>query len=414
MSRTCLAVLILVSLSFLLIFYKFNQIPKNLAFDEVEFAKLAISLEQIPYIPYSPRATGHSTLYFYIILTSFKIFGVNNFGLRFPAALFGVLNIIVVFFIYRFALQKMMPFFLSLIFLTLRWYFNFARFSFEATFLLFLELLSILSLFLFFEKEKFRYLFLSGLFAGLAFNSYLPGRIFFLLPLFFFIIYKFKFNKPFRVTNYTLLISFLLPLVFLITPLTLYLYKNPDIRISQQLFLANKSLSIQKKGEFLAENLGKTALMFNFKGDLNGRHNYPGKPALNLILGSFFGLGLIISFLTLKNFHSQFFIAYFLISLFPTILTYPFENPHMLRTFTVTVSLIFFIGQFLNFVFTRIKPQYKKYALIVTFVLLAFSVAYEIRTYFKYQALVFEDAFEVKEKLEQIDDIKKILPKELL
>src|SRR5690349_4262419 len=78
-----------------LIFYKFTQIPGNISFDELEFAQLALSLSHHAYIPYSPLATGHSTLYFYIILLSFKIFGVNTFSLRLPAALFGVLGAVL-------------------------------------------------------------------------------------------------------------------------------------------------------------------------------------------------------------------------------------------------------------------------------------------------------------------------------
>src|SRR3989344_3661465 len=82
--------LIVTLISFLLIFYKSDLIPKNLSFDEIEFAQLAQSLDGKPHTPYTPLATGHSTLYFYIILASLKIFGITNFALRLPAALFGI------------------------------------------------------------------------------------------------------------------------------------------------------------------------------------------------------------------------------------------------------------------------------------------------------------------------------------
>ena len=61
-------IIILVIVSVFLIFYRFSDIPKNLSFDEVEFAKLALSLQNKPYTPYSTLAIGHSTLYFYVIL----------------------------------------------------------------------------------------------------------------------------------------------------------------------------------------------------------------------------------------------------------------------------------------------------------------------------------------------------------
>ena len=144
-----LIVVILLSAS--IIFFQFNKVPQNLSFDEVEFGRLAKSLEGTPYQPYSNLATGHPTLYFYIIFFSFKVFGVNNFGLRFPSALFGILSVLFFYLIIKKIFNKQGPLFFvlsALIFLSSRWFFNFARFSFEATLLLFLELASIYFLFM--------------------------------------------------------------------------------------------------------------------------------------------------------------------------------------------------------------------------------------------------------------------------
>lgn len=144
-------IIILTIISLFLVFYRFAYIPKYLAFDEVEFAKLALSLENKPYIAYSSLATGHSTLYFYILLASLKTFGINVFALRFPAAIFGILSVLLFYLIMKKVFKQLnnetmkqwLPFILSLILLSSRWFLNFARFSFEATFLLFLELTSI-------------------------------------------------------------------------------------------------------------------------------------------------------------------------------------------------------------------------------------------------------------------------------
>src|SRR3990167_6075582 len=93
MKRGLIIIFFLFVGSFFLIFFKFNLIPQNISFDEIEFSRLAISLNNSNYIPYSNLATGHSTLYFYIIFLSFKIFGISNFALRFPSALFGILSV---------------------------------------------------------------------------------------------------------------------------------------------------------------------------------------------------------------------------------------------------------------------------------------------------------------------------------
>ena len=391
----------------LLIFYQFNQIPKNLDRDEIEFAKLALSLDKAPYTPYSPLATGHTTLYFYLILFSFKLFGINNFALRFPSAFFGVLTPLIFYLIFAnlfkknkdFFLPDFFPFFVTLIFLTCRWYFNFARFSYEATFLLFLELVSLYFLVKFFEKKAFCHLCLifSGIFSGFAFNSYLPGRIFFILPLILLII-KLK-NERKKI------IYFLIPFIILTFPLNIYYLNQPDYRFKQQFFWGNADLNFSQKISFTLENIKKISLMFSFQGDVNGRHNYPLKPALNPILSSFFYLGLIYSLINIKkNFYFLFFIFYFLISIFPSLLTYPWENPNMLRTFTALPAVCFFIAYGLIIIIEFLRQKQVKLSTInyLLLIITLFSSFYEIRTYFKYQKDVFNEAFEIDKSLDKI------------
>jgi len=394
---------VLILISALFIFYRFSAIPKNLSFDEVEFTKLALSLDKKPYTPYSQLATGHSTLYFYIILSSLKIFGVNTFALRFPAAIFGVLSIFVFYLTMKivFKQQKLpIPFILSLIFLSSHWFLNFSRFSFEATFLLFLELVSIY--FLISKKS----LFISGLFAGLAFLSYTPGRIFFLLPLSFLTLRTLQTFRLYR------LLYFLIPFIIIIAPLSNYLINNKDTRIDQQFFLNNHEMPVSEKLTGLWSNISSTALMFNIKGDVNGRHNYPNKPALNPILGFLFIIGLVVTMKQWNNNTNKLFLFYFLISIFPALMTYPWENPNMLRTYTVLPSVTYFIGNaiyYLVAIAIRLSHNKKifRYLILNTFYLiLLFSCFYELRTYFKYQSTVFKEAFEIKLPLEKAIKIK--------
>lgn len=408
-----ISVIILVVLSLGVVFFKFNQIPKNLAFDEVEFTKLALSLKNKPYFPYSPLATGHSTLYFYILLVFFEVFGVNSFALRLPSAIFGILSVLIFYFITKtvFAQRsssiasktRYLPFLLTIIFLTSRWYFNFTRFAFEATFLLLLELISVYFLLQLINRLEWTNALLCGLFTGLTFNSYTPGRIFFVL-IFSALLLKLILKKNTLKMFFICLGSFLI----IILPLSSYLINHQDIRFNQQFFLKNNQLTINKKVDFLWKNIQSTTLMFNVKGDINGRHNYPLKPALNPIIGCLFLFGLLLTLINLKkNFYHQFFVFYFVISLIPTLLTYPWENPNMLRTFTVIPAVVYFCGLAINFALDRlgkIRP-----ALLFILGLIIISSFYEIRTYYKYQAPVFNEAFEIKFPLEKAIKLKKIL-----
>jgi len=405
--RSFLPKIILFFLTITAIFFQYNQIPKNINYDEVDFAKLALSLNDKTYTPYTAFATGHTTLYFYIILFSFKLFGISNFALRFPAAVFGLLNVFILFFILKsvFSKQKHLSFFLSVFFLTSRWYLNFTRFSFEATFLLFLELTSIYFLFQSVKTSKWKHIMLSAIFAGLAFNSYLPGRIFFLLPLIF------LFSKKIKLDGLKKFFLFIIPFIIIIFPLTIHLTTHKDIRFSQQSFFQNKKLKLSKKTEYLLKNIKSTAFMFGLKGDMNGRHNYPGKPALNPILGLFFALGLIICLKNTKSFYNLFFLLYFFISLVPTLFTNPVENPNMLRTFAVIPSVIYFVGVSLSTIISKYKTAFVN---LIIFLLVVFSSLYELRTYFSFQNRVFKNSFEIKCTVDKLVDKNKPYPKECL
>ncbi|KKQ01957.1 MAG: hypothetical protein US11_C0002G0016 [Candidatus Roizmanbacteria bacterium GW2011_GWA2_36_23] len=402
-------IILLLIFSIILIFFRFTDIPGNLAFDEVEFAKLALSLDGKTYIPYSPLATGHSTLYFYFILLSFKIIGINIFALRLPSAIFGILSIIVFYYIMKTVFKKLnilMPFLLALVFLSSRWFFNFARFSFEATLLIFLELMSLYFLISWLNNPKgYIKLIFVGIFAGLAYNSYTPGRIFFLVPLFA-IIYSFihkskNFRNFINLINYKTVISFIIPFIIIIAPLAVYLTQNPDNRFDKQFFLKNTEMKASEKIGYLISNISSTALMFNFKGDLNGRHNYPGKSALNPLMGLFFLAGFIIAIIKRNEIINRIFIFYFFIALLPAILTYPWENPNMLRTVSVVPSVVYFIGLTItNLGSVKLKLiRISKKIIFSLIVLLLISFCYEIRTYFLYQSNVFNEAFEIKQDL---------------
>ena len=409
-----LVVFLLGLLSAFIVFFRFTSIPKTLTFDEIEFAKLALSLGKQPYIPYSPLATGHATLYFYILLFSLKLFGISSFGLRLPSATFGVITVILFFYILRKVVQKMdtklssfmhifLPLIGTFIFATTRWYFNFARFSFEATFVLFLELVCLFFFLSYEEHRQKKWLVLCSIFAGLAYNSYQPGRLFFIIPLFMLFIYiserkqlraDFSFFSSHTVVTF---LTFLIPFLILITPLSIYLSQNKDIRLNQLMYSSNTELSTGDKIQFFEQNTFATALMFTVRGDVNGRHNYPNKAALNPITSLLFIFGLVLALKNIKNKMNQLFLVYFCIAIFPTLLTYPWENPNMLRTITCIPSVVYFCVYACTALYHFLERKMRvRYTVIVFafFICISLSALYDLRTYFIFQAPVFTQAFE--------------------
>lgn len=401
MKKTIIELGVLLTLSLVLFFFKSTTIPENLAYDEVAIANLVISLDGKPYTPFSPLADGHATLYPYILLFCMKFFGISTFAFRLPAKIFGVCAVLVFYLIMRRIFNKnvqgiSVAFLATFIFFTLRWYFNFVRFSFEMPFLLFLELASILLVFKYLETRKILHLVGSGILAGLAFNSYQPGRIFFLLPLLLLFLKKAHLKS---------LAIFFISFLILITPLSYYLltHAQDDIRIERQLFLKNDDLTTGKKIEFLAENVKGVSLMYFVKGDDNGRHNYPGKPALNPLIAILFAIGLVLSLKNLSNIYNVFFLMYFAVAAVPSIITYPWENPNMLRLYATIPSVVYFVTQSLIFLISTLKKTViSSYIVPLVIILVLISSFYDMRTYFKYQKETFIGAFAIPNDLSEL------------
>jgi len=132
---------------------------------------------------------------------------------------------------------------------------------------------------------------------------------------------------------------------------------------------------------------------------MNGRHNYPGKPMLNPIIGMLFGIGIIMSLKNWKKFSHQLFLLYFALGILPPLLTYPWENPNALRAVTVLPAVAFFVGQGL-LLLSKI-PIKKQYVMFGLCIIVTLSAIYEVRTYFVFQSLVFPASFEIHQNLLQ-------------
>lgn len=277
-------------------------------------------------------------------------------------------------------------------------FFNFARFGFEASTVLFFELFGLLSYLLFRKFKHFGFLVTTGVLVGLSYNSYTPGRIFFILPLIM-MIFDFWKEKMGKKEIAKQLLSLLIPFVIFTAPLNVYFTKHDDNRIYEQFYLQNEQLSIQEKTTFLGQNIAKISGMFFFKGDMNGRHNYPGKAMLNPLLGLLFVFGFAISLYKWKKFSHRLFLLYFAIGILPPLLTYPWENPNSLRAVTVLPAVAFFVGQSLLLI-SKI-PINKTYLFYGLFIIVSLSAIYEIRTYFVFQSLVFPASFEIHQNMLQ-------------
>jgi 4-amino-4-deoxy-L-arabinose transferase-like glycosyltransferase len=165
-------------------FYQINKIPVSLYWDEVSQGYNAYSISQTlkdeygNFMPLLFRAFDDYKMPLNIYLTSLsvKAFGLNEFAIRFPSALFGTLTILVSFFLVRQLLErcgwlmgqkyKDVIALISAFFLAISpWHIQFSRAGFEANVALFFVILGV---YLFLKGlEKHRY-YLFSLFSFVA------------------------------------------------------------------------------------------------------------------------------------------------------------------------------------------------------------------------------------------------------
>ena len=134
--KTKIFLIIIVLLAAILRFYKLGQVPSGFVNDEAAIGYNAYSLlktgkdEFNVSWPVIFRSFGEGKLpvYIYLTIPSVAVFGLNEFSVRFPSALFGVLTVLVV---SRWSLLA------TLVLATLPWHIHFSRAAFEANLALF-------------------------------------------------------------------------------------------------------------------------------------------------------------------------------------------------------------------------------------------------------------------------------------
>jgi 4-amino-4-deoxy-L-arabinose transferase-like glycosyltransferase len=165
--------------------------------DEARYAEGAREMIEthnylIPHLNYEPRI-NKPPLFYWLIVASFKIFGVNEFSARFPSALAAILVIFLTYFFLKSIKDKKIAFYSSIILLSSLQYLIVARISIIDSCLSLFILLCIYSFWRSYKNNSSPLLFY--MFSGIAFI--LKGPVGLILP-FFIILFFSIFSKSFR------------------------------------------------------------------------------------------------------------------------------------------------------------------------------------------------------------------------
>jgi len=367
-------------------FYQLGSIPTGLYPDIAINGNNALkSLETGDFLPFYTDNNGREGMIMWLDAISMAVFGITPLALKIPGAFFGVLTVLGIYllaselFIRRkYAIALLASFLLATSF----WHVIFSRDGFRVVLMPFFLVFSFYFLLRAFNSRKIFPAVLGGIFFGLGFYTYTGYRLaalllFVFLALWLFVNQKNKLPRAqgvavflrkslfnlrsarfatgwhssprqadgvfcqlnkyggYKVAAVALVATFIIAL-----PLGWYFLKNPGDFIGRagQTSVFSAPQPLLELGKSLLLHLG----MFNFYGDGNWRHNYPGSPELFFPVGLFFLIGIwqaatvIFEAIKRKIIDSNakaylFVLLWLIIMLLPGILTYE-GVPHALRT----------------------------------------------------------------------------------
>jgi hypothetical protein len=193
---------------------------------------------------------------------------------------------------------------------------------------------------------------LAGLFLGLGLHGYSPFRIVPFLVIAAFVIYVIHMrSKESAVQSlwWFILLGVVSVLVFL--PLLRFWLAHPDIfgyRAMTRLTSAEAALTAPAWQIFLS-NLYKALLMFNWDNGTIWVHSIPGRPALDVVTGALFVIGillLVVRYVRQRDWRDLLLLVSIPILLMPSVLSlaFPGENPSLNRTGGAAVAVFVISG----------------------------------------------------------------------
>lgn len=298
----------------------------------------------------------------------FTIFGLNEYTVRLPSLIMGILNIFALYLLLKICLKKkteqaIIPLISALVLATSPWHIHYSRLAFDVNLMLFLILLGLI--FLFKSQKNLNWLPFAILTLGLSFYAYSTSIIFLILLLpIYFLIYKDKYLPNLKHNKKKLILSFIIAIIISL-PLLFSMFSGKastrfsEINITKDQLIIDKIINYRTQDEELGRLFHNKLLEFvraffsNYlqalspyflyiKGDPIVRHSVP---EFGLLL--FWTFPLLLLGLLFSNKLSRlniFFLAWLFIAPISSSLTINGGN-QATRLYLMLPALVFFIGK---------------------------------------------------------------------
>jgi len=343
--------------------WQLDQFPFGTWYDEAFNGRAAAQiLQDSNYRPVFVEGDTLPAQFVYVLALSFRLFGVSTIAMRIVTAAFGIITILFAYLLFRRWFGERIGLVAAALFAVLRYDLTFSRIALHGVTTPAFELIVLYFLDRALQRKRSSDFAWMGLALGFGLAFYAPFRLFpFALILFAgglvagAVIERRKTEDGGQLPyTFRLLISnirpshvaiFVVGVVIAIAPVAQFALRNRE-----DFFARTSTVSIFEKRDepdllrALWGNTLKHLEMFNVEGDRNGRHNLPGAPMLDPVMGMLFILGLAYALWRWRDPPNFLMLLVFIIMLQGGILSLDFEAPQSLRAIGVMPALVYFIS----------------------------------------------------------------------
>ncbi|MCX6044745.1 MAG: PA14 domain-containing protein [Chloroflexi bacterium] len=312
--------------------WHFASLPFGVWYDEAENAlQTMLFLAKPgawPIIGGSIRPPAH---YLFLIALAFRSFGVSVYAVRAVSVGLGLLMVVAGYLIGRELFGRAMGFVLAFLLAVSHWAVNVSRFGMYNVSTPLFALLTMGFLLRGIRRRRYMDFALAGLSFGLGFCIYAAFQLFVGVILLFLVALTI-FEKGFWRRHWSGLLLMLVVALLVAAPMLLYARAKPEIyfaRTKETSLFAGKQPA--ERWPALVENVRKHLLMYNYRGDPNGRHNLPGEPMLDPMSAALMILGLGLALWRWRQPRYLLLPIWLGVMLLGGILSLDFEAPQSLR-----------------------------------------------------------------------------------
>ncbi len=328
-------VILIVAFGAFMRLWQLDTLPFGIWYDEGETGLEALRIYNgMPYTPIGTYSRANPSFFFYVIALMYRFMGPTLLAVRLVQAITGLLAVPALYALLRYVFGWRTAVVGAMMIAASAWHVNFSRFGMPYSIgAPLFEILTVLFLLWGLRTGRLLAFALAGVAGGLGLHTYTGFRIF-PIALVIYVVYALLLGKDRMRQSLVglLVLGAMAALVF--APLGTWAVRNwPEFssRMGQTSVFAGKTTDAEKRAA-LENSLRRHVLMLNYHGDGNGRHNLPGAPALDMITGAAFIIGLGYCLYRWRSPAYLLLAAWFFVTMMAGVMSLDWEAPQQART----------------------------------------------------------------------------------